>query len=62
TIRNPKLLDGDDKLKHFDVVVANPPFVTSSGPSASPNRLSSASPTGWPTAVRHCHLDGMGWA
>jgi type I restriction enzyme M protein len=26
TIRNPKLLDGDDKLKHFDVVVANPPF------------------------------------
>jgi type I restriction enzyme M protein len=26
TIRNPKLLDGDDTLKHFDVVVANPPF------------------------------------
>jgi type I restriction enzyme M protein len=26
TVRNPKLLDGDDKLKHFDVVVANPPF------------------------------------
>ena len=26
TIRNPKLLDGDDKLKHFDIVVANPPF------------------------------------
>lgn len=26
TIRNPKLLDGDDRLKHFDVVVANPPF------------------------------------
>jgi len=26
TIRNPKLLDGDGKLKHFDVVVANPPF------------------------------------
>lgn len=26
TIRNPKLLDGDDQLKHFDVVVANPPF------------------------------------
>lgn len=26
TIRNPKLLDGDDLLKHFDVVVANPPF------------------------------------
>jgi len=26
TIRNPKLLDGDDSLKHFDVVVANPPF------------------------------------
>lgn len=26
TIRNPKLLDGDSKLKHFDVVVANPPF------------------------------------
>ena len=23
---NPKLLDGDDRLKHFDVVVANPPF------------------------------------
>lgn len=26
TIRNPKLLDNNDKLKHFDVVVANPPF------------------------------------
>lgn len=26
TIRNPKLLDGEDSLKHFDVVVANPPF------------------------------------
>ena len=26
TIRNPKLLDGDDRLKHFDIVVANPPF------------------------------------
>jgi type I restriction enzyme M protein len=26
TIRNPKLLDGDDKLQHFDIVVANPPF------------------------------------
>ncbi len=26
TIRNPKLLDGDDRLKLFDVVVANPPF------------------------------------
>ncbi|MBF0620731.1 MAG: type I restriction-modification system subunit M [Magnetococcales bacterium] len=26
TIRNPKLLDGDDKLRHFDIVVANPPF------------------------------------
>ena len=26
TIRNPKLLDGDDRLRHFDVVVANPPF------------------------------------
>lgn len=26
TIRNPKLTDGDNKLKHFDVVVANPPF------------------------------------
>ena len=26
TIRNPKLQDGDDKLRHFDVVVANPPF------------------------------------
>lgn len=26
TLRNPLLLDGDDKLKHFDVVVANPPF------------------------------------
>lgn len=26
TIRNPKLLDGEDHLKHFDVVVANPPF------------------------------------
>ena len=23
TIRNPKLLDGEDALKHFDVVVAN---------------------------------------
>ncbi len=26
TIRSPKLLDGEDRLKHFDVVVANPPF------------------------------------
>lgn len=26
TIRNPKLLDHEDRLKHFDVVVANPPF------------------------------------
>jgi type I restriction enzyme M protein len=26
TIRNPKLLDSDGELKHFDVVVANPPF------------------------------------
>lgn len=26
TIRNPKLRDSDDRLKHFDVVVANPPF------------------------------------
>jgi type I restriction enzyme M protein len=26
TLRNPKLLDGDDKLKLFDIVVANPPF------------------------------------
>jgi type I restriction enzyme M protein len=26
TIRNPKLLDGDGLLKHFDIVVANPPF------------------------------------
>lgn len=26
TIRNPKLLDSEDRLKHFDVVVANPPF------------------------------------
>ena len=26
TLRNPLLLDGDDKLRHFDVVVANPPF------------------------------------
>lgn len=26
TLRNPKLLDGEDHLKHFDVVVANPPF------------------------------------
>lgn len=26
TIRNPKLLDSEDSLKHFDVVVANPPF------------------------------------
>lgn len=26
SIRNPKLLDGDDNLKHFDIVVANPPF------------------------------------
>ena len=26
TIRNPKLRDGDDRLKHFDIVVANPPF------------------------------------
>lgn len=26
TIRNPKLLDSDALLKHFDIVVANPPF------------------------------------
>lgn len=26
TIRNPKLLDSEDRLKHFDIVVANPPF------------------------------------
>ena len=26
TIRNPKLLDNDAALKHFDIVVANPPF------------------------------------
>jgi type I restriction enzyme M protein len=26
TIRNPKLLDGEDSLKHYDIVVANPPF------------------------------------
>jgi type I restriction enzyme M protein len=26
TIRNPKLLDGNASLKHFDIVVANPPF------------------------------------
>lgn len=26
TIRNPKLLDGANGLKHFDIVVANPPF------------------------------------
>lgn len=26
TIRNPKLTDNEDSLKHFDVVVANPPF------------------------------------
>ncbi len=26
TIRNPKLLDTDSSLKHFDIVVANPPF------------------------------------
>lgn len=26
SIRNPKLLDNEDKLKHFDIVVANPPF------------------------------------
>jgi type I restriction enzyme M protein len=26
TLRNPKLLDGEDRLKHFDIVVANPPF------------------------------------
>jgi len=26
TIRNPKLLDGTASLKHFDIVVANPPF------------------------------------
>jgi type I restriction enzyme M protein len=26
TIRNPKLLDSDNTLKHFDIVVANPPF------------------------------------
>jgi len=26
TLRNPKLLDGEDRLKHFDIVTANPPF------------------------------------
>jgi len=26
TLRNPKLLDSEDTLKHFDIVVANPPF------------------------------------
>lgn len=26
TLRNPRLLDGNDALLHFDVVVANPPF------------------------------------
>jgi len=26
TIRNPKLLDGEDSLRLFDIVVANPPF------------------------------------
>ena len=26
TLRNPKLLDGTASLKHFDIVVANPPF------------------------------------
>lgn len=26
TIRNPKLQDGNEKLRHFDIVVANPPF------------------------------------
>jgi len=26
TIRNPRLLDGTANLKHFDIVVANPPF------------------------------------
>jgi type I restriction enzyme M protein len=26
TLRNPKLLAGDASLKHFDIVVANPPF------------------------------------
>lgn len=26
TLRNPKLLDGKSLLKHFDIVVANPPF------------------------------------
>lgn len=26
TIRNPKLRTGDDMLRHFDIVVANPPF------------------------------------
>jgi len=26
TLRNPKLVDGEAMLKHFDIVVANPPF------------------------------------
>lgn len=26
TLRNPKLFDGEGLLKHFDIVVANPPF------------------------------------
>jgi len=34
-IRNPKLLDSEDTLKHFDVVVANPPFSYRWDPSES---------------------------
>ena len=26
TLRNPKLLNTDETLKHFDIVAANPPF------------------------------------
>jgi len=26
TLRNPKLLEGEGELKHFDVIIANPPF------------------------------------
>ena len=42
TIRNPKLLDGEDRLKHFDVVVANPPFRLDKWGHDTPKPTSSA--------------------
>ena len=42
TIRNPKLRTQDDLLRHFDVIVANPPFSLKNGGSRRRRRTSSA--------------------